>query len=100
MPRPSLNRRRVQITLPPAILDDVSRLFGSVTRSTVIELALTQLINRTEGKRTNAVRPTLTSVSLTEPVQGEFDAEGKGSGTPTHPKRAVDEIQGQLPEAI
>jgi hypothetical protein len=104
----------VQITLPPAILVELAELFGTTTRSTVVELALVQLIDRTRGKRRRR-------------DQGEFDAEGKATGTPTHlipavttfsgqegelpaptddgdtpthPESAVTEIQGQLPEAI
>jgi hypothetical protein len=88
MSRPSLNRDRLQLTMPKPLVEALRSmaLVDGITMSAVVERAL-----RTEHIRWKRI--------VTR-SQGEFPAPMEGQDTPTPPKRAVDEIQGQLPEAI
>jgi hypothetical protein len=72
MSRPSLNRDRLQLTMPKPLVEALRSmaLVDGITMSAVVERALRSEHNRWKRK-----------VSM-----GEFDAEGRERGTPTHPE--------------
>jgi hypothetical protein len=86
MSRPSLHRKRIQLTLPAQVNEALRAMsvVDGITMSAVVERAL-----RTEHIRWKR------KVSM-----GEFRDGKDDGGTPTHPKSAATTFSGQLPEAI
>jgi post-segregation antitoxin (ccd killing protein) len=103
MSRPSLNRDRLQLTMPKPLVEALRAmaLLEHITMSAVVERALRaehERWKRTIGRRRAGATAQVQEGAGANQVLGEFDAEGREQGTPTHPKSAATTFSGQQGE--